>query len=114
MLPAHPPASDARDAHSAAAPWAFRNQAHYRVSLPVPLLGRVYLAVRVGREKRRPGRLAREGQTRTARLAGAATGLAIFGFGLFCLLYLLKSWCGIDLLSVNSPLHPLYVLFFTR
>lgn len=85
----------------------------YRVSLPVPLLGRFYIAVRLGRETRSAKRLAREGQTRASRLTAAAMALAVFGFGMFCLIYLVKSYAGIDIFSGNSPFHPLYVLFFT-
>ena len=90
-----------------------RHLVEYRVSLPLPFLGRYYVAVVLGREARSQRRLAKEGQTRLSRLMAVVTALLTFGFGLFCVLYLLKCYAGIDLFPGHSPFHPLYVLFFS-
>ena len=80
------------------------------------LLGRrLYVNLRIGRERRSPLRLEAEGQVRLPVVATAylTVGSALFSlFGMVCFLYLLKSMAGIHLFRGTSPLHPLYALFF--
>ncbi len=75
------------------------------------MFGRIYISAVIGRETRSPRRIAREGQTRLGRAAIAAVTLATLAFGLFCGLYLAKSFAGINVLPGPSPLHRLYLLF---
>ena len=82
----------------------------YRASIPFPVIGRLYISAVIGRESRSPRRIAREGQTRLGRAVIAAATLATLAFGLFCGLYLVKSFAGINLLPGPSPLHE-YALF---
>ena len=82
----------------------------------IRLFGRAYYVnLRIGAERRSPGRLAAEGQVRVPLVATAyvTTGSVLFCiFGVFCFLYLLKSMAGINLFSGASPFHPIYALFF--
>ena len=75
---------------------------------------KVYLALFLGSERRNSKRLEREGQTRALRLLTALGGVFFLVFGAFCGLYLLKSLTGINLMSGQSPLHPLYALMIER
>jgi hypothetical protein len=89
-----------------------------RVSVWLPVLNRLYFNVAVGRENGNGTRSREEGgggTTRAARLytfvAMAALGCSLFG--LFCLLYLLKSILKINVFSGDSPFHPLYALLIS-
>ena len=81
------------------------------VSLPVPMAGRYYAAIKFGRETRRLRRLTAERQGVLSRVIVIGILLSS-AFGLFCGLYLLKSYAGIHIFHGHSPLHPLYELFF--
>ena len=93
------------------APRAAGSLMSYRVSLAMPLLGRYYVSVVIGREARSRQRVAGEGQTRLSRTIIACVTLLTLAFGLFCGLYLIKSFSGINVLPGPSPLHALYALF---
>lgn len=88
-----------------------RHRLAYRVSLPVPLLGQHYVSIAIGREARSGKRITREGQTRLSRSIVAIGVVLTLAFGLFCGLYLAKSFAGINILPGPSPLHQLYLLF---
>ena len=84
----------------------------FGIRLPGRML---YLDVRIGSEQRSPKRLRLDGQVLLPVAAAlyATAGIALCSlFGLLCFLYLLKSMAGINLFAGNSPLHPIYALFF--
>jgi hypothetical protein len=102
-------ASDVRASH----------EIEFRVSIPTLFWGTRYFTVFSGLERRSEERLQAEGQTKWTRrslfffaIVLALTSFALFG--VFCLLYLLKSVLGLNLLSSPSPFHPLYSLFLAR
>ncbi len=76
---------------------------------------RYFVRLRVGEERRDPGRLNAEGQVALgtgAVVYGLAGSAAFLMFGVFCFFYLLKSMLGVNIFGDASPLHPLYALFF--
>ena len=94
---------------------ATRHIVDYRVSVPLPFGKRYYVALLVGRERRNIERLQREGQSETMRIAVlfsvlTAISAGLLLFGMFCTVYLIKSYSGINLFDGESPLHPLYLL----
>ena len=91
----------------------------YRVSAPLLFGRRYYVTLLIGRERRNLSRLDSEGQsqvTRIAMLYSALTAMLVglLLFGMFCAVYLLKSFSGINLFDGESPLHPLYMLLRQR
>lgn len=87
----------------------------FRVSIPTLTGSRYYVTLLAGRERRNLSRLHGEGQTRVTRIAIFYSVLtAMLGglllFGMFCALYLLKSYSDINLFEGESALHPLFTL----
>lgn len=96
-----------------------RHTIEYRVSLPTVFWGQFYFTIFAGPERRNAERLAAEGQTSLARQTVfvsivLAIVISCALFGVFCLVYLLKSALGLDLFRGGSPFHPLYRLFMGR
>lgn len=79
------------------------------LSLPTPI-GRYFVSVRLGRERRTISRLVEEGQISIARVSLAYTlamwsVVGLVGLGVMVGMYMLKSLAGIDLLDGPSFLH---------
>ena len=105
----------ARSARPQGTPASTRHLVDFRVSIPLLPARRYYVRLLVGRERRNLARLHGEGQSHVTRISifyGVLTALLAGSmlFGMFCALYLLKSFSGINLFEGESPLHPLYIL----